>query len=337
VLCHLIAADIHEDNECDQDCFQDPGAHPQTPSRELYHNGRSVKAMTTRGIVQSLLAVLLWSVLAFLSLQLSRMPPFLLIGIALCVGSLCGVHRIRQWRVPLRVLLLGVYGLFGFHLCLFLALRLAPPVEANLINYLWPLLIVVLSPLFVPGLRLAPRHIAAAILGLAGAALIVTGGRFGFQARSLPGYALAAAAAFIWASYSLLSGRIRSFPNAAIGLFCLCAGVLSLLIHFLLEPRYALQLKDLPLLAALGVGPMGAAFFLWNAGLRNGDPRVIGSFAYITPMLSSLVLILGGSGRITVLTGAAMALIIGGSVIGSLDSLRPVEDQRQDGRGAPSA
>ena len=305
--------------------------------------------MSTKGVIQSLLAVLLWSVLAFVSLQLSRMPPFLLIGIALCIGSLCGVHKIAQWRVPARVLLLGIYGLFGFHLCLFLALRMAPPVEANLINYLWPLLIVVLSPVFMPGLRLSPRHVAAAILGLAGAALIVTGGRLGFQWRSLPGYALAAAAAFIWASYSLMSGKIRTFPNAAIGLFCLCSGLLSLVMHFLFEPRYAIVLKDLPLLAILGVGPMGAAFFLWNAGLRNGDPRVIGSFAYLTPMLSSLLLILGGSGRITVVTGAAMALIIGGSVVGSVGSLRPAkvgaaevraaeggpaEVPRQEGRGS---
>jgi drug/metabolite transporter (DMT)-like permease len=302
----------------------------QTPRGELYHNGRTVKE-TTKGIIQSLLAVLLWSVLAFLSLRLSRMPPFLLIGIALCIGSLCGIHKVRQWRVPFRVLLLGIYGLFGFHFCLFLALRLAPPVEANLINYLWPLLIVVLSPLFHPGLRLAPRYIMAAFLGLAGAALVVTGGRFGFQPRALPGYALAGASALIWATYSLASGRIRSFPNAAIGLFCLCSGGLALVMHFLLEPRYALQLGDLPLLALLGIGPMGAAFFLRNAGLRNGDPRVIGSFAYLTPMLSSLVPILGGSGRITVLTGAATALIVGGSVAGSLGGARPAEDSRQEG------
>ena len=293
-----------------------------------------MKGVMTRGIIPSLLAVLLWSVLAFLSLQLSRMPPFLLIGIALCIGSLCGVHRIREWRVPPRVLLLGIYGLFGFHFCLFLALRLAPPVEANLINYLWPLLIVVLSPVLRPGLRLAPRHVVAAALGLVGAALIITGGRFGFQARWLPGYALAAGSALIWATYSLISGRIRSFPNAAIGLFCLCSGVLSLLMHFLFEPRYAIALQDLPLLALLGIGPMGAAFFLWNAGLRNGDPRVIGSFAYLTPMLSSLVLILGGRGRLTAITGVAMALIIGGSVVGSLGGLQPEPDARREERGA---
>ena len=275
-----------------------------------------------KAVVQSLLAILLWSVLAFLALQLSRMPPFLLIGIALCTGALCGVHRISQWRVPLKVLLLGVYGLFGFHFCLFMALRMAPAVEANLINYLWPLLIVLLTPLFLRGYALKARHIAAACMGLAGAFLIVTGGMLKFDGGSLPGYLLAGASAFIWASYSLLTKRVASFPNAAIGLFCLCSGALSLVVHFLVEPRYAFALRDLPLLLALGLGPMGAAFFLWDAALKNGDPRIIGSFAYLTPLLSTLLLIATGSGRFTIVSAIAMVLIVGGSVLGSFTAAK---------------
>jgi drug/metabolite transporter (DMT)-like permease len=275
-------------------------------------------AVKSKPIVQALCAMLLWSMLAFLSVQLSRMPPFLLIGCALVIGSLCGVHRIPQWRVRPGVLLLGVYGLFGYHFCLFMALRLAPPVEANLINYLWPLLIVILSPLFLAGYSLKARHVAAAVLGLTGAALIVTGGSLSFDSRYLPGYLLAALAAFIWSSYSLMTKRVRSFPNAAIGLFCFCSGLLSLLMHFLLEPRYVFALRDFPLLILLGLGPMGAAFFLWNAALRDGDPRVIGSIAYLTPMLSTLVLIVSGSGVFTLQSGAAIVLIVGGSVVGSL-------------------
>ena len=262
--------------------------------------------------------MLLWSMLAFLSVQLSRVPPFLLIGLALIIGALCGVRRISQWRVPAKVLLLGVYGLFGYHFCLFMALRLAPPVEANLINYLWPLLIVILSPLILPGYSLRARHIGAAVMGLAGAALIVTGGRLSFDSRYLPGYLLAAVAAFVWSSYSLMTKRIKSFPNAAIGLFCFCSGLLSLLMHFLLEQSYAFALRDVPLLALLGLGPMGAAFFLWNAALRDGDPRVIGSIAYLTPLLSTLVLIVSGSGAFTLQSAAAIVLIVGGSAIGSL-------------------
>ncbi len=274
--------------------------------------------MQSKATIQALSAMLLWSMLAFLSVQLSGIPPFLLIGLALIIGALCGAHRLSQWRVPAKVLLLGMYGLFGYHFCLFTALRLAPPVEANLINYLWPLLIVVLSPVFLAGFSLKARHIAAALLGLAGAALIVTGGRLSFDSRYMPGYLLAALAAFIWSSYSLMTRRIKSFPNAAIGLFCLCSGLLSLLMHFLLEPRHDFALKEVPLLILLGIGPMGAAFFLWNAALRNGDPRVIGSIAYLTPLLSTLVLIVSGSGRFTFQAGIAIVLIVGGSVVGSL-------------------
>lgn len=274
--------------------------------------------MQARAFVQSLAAVLLWSTLAWLALSLSRMPPFLLVGAALVIGALCSLHKVREWRVPWRTLALGVYGLFGFHFCLFLALRYAPAVEANLVNYLWPLLIVVLSPLFLRGYSLTLRHVLAAALGFSGAVLIVTGGKLGFSAQYAHGYALAGASAFIWASYSLMTKRVQPFPNAAIGLFCLVAGALSLAMHFVFEPAYALAPADVPVLLVLGLGPMGAAFFLWDAALKNGDPRVIGALAYLTPLLSTLLLILSGSGRYSHTALIAMLLIVGGAVLGSL-------------------
>src|SRR5439155_282145 len=78
--------------------------------------------------------------------RLRHVPPFFLVGTALLLGATSGARGIRVRGLRPAVLLLGVYGLFAYHFCLFLALRLAPPIEANLINYLWPLLIVVLSP-----------------------------------------------------------------------------------------------------------------------------------------------------------------------------------------------
>jgi len=272
---------------------------------------------SSKAIGQSLAAIALWGVLAYLALALAHVPPFLLVGSALLVGGLCGLHRVAQWRVPATTLLLGVYGVFGFHFCLFLALRNAPPVEANLINYLWPLLIVVLSPLFLRGYSLGVRHVAAALLGFAGAALIVTGGHIDFRPEHAAGYGLACASAFIWASYSLLTKRVAPFPNAAIGLFCLIAGALSLGMHFALEPRYTFVARDYPLLLVLGLGPMGSAFFLWDAALKNGDPRIIGSLAYLTPMLSTLVLVATGRGTLSAVSALAMALIVGGAVLGS--------------------
>lgn len=266
--------------------------------------------------IQALCAVLLWSTLAWLGLNLSHVPPFLLVGTALMIGSLCSVHRCAQWSVPFGTLLLGIYGLFGFHFCLFMALRVAPPVEANLINYLWPLLMVVFSPVFLPGYSLKIHHVVAALLGLSGAVLIVTGGAFHFRSEYRYGYMLAAISAWIWASYSLMTRRVKPFPGAAIGLFCLCSGLLSLLMHGLLERPYVWVAHDIPFLLVLGLGPMGGAFFLWDAALKKGDPRTMGSLAYLTPMLSTLLLVWVGGGSWTRVLGIAMMLIVSGAILG---------------------
>src|SRR5450755_865604 len=144
-------------------------------------------------------AIALWATLASLGGALARVPPFLLTGLALVIGSMPAWPLARQWRVPASTLALGVYGLFGFHFLLFIALRHAPPVEANLVNYLWPLLIVVLAPALLPAMPLRPMHVGAALVGFAGAALAIVGG------RELPGtfawgYVPALGSAFIWAS-----------------------------------------------------------------------------------------------------------------------------------------
>src|SRR6187431_255139 len=126
-------------------------------------------------------AITLWALLASLGVSLRHIPPFLLTGIALVIGSLLSLPFVArdesQWRIPASTLALGVYGLFGFHFLLFIALRLAPPVEANLVNYLWPLLIVVLAPLLLPGMRLRAAHAGAAVAGFAGAAIAILGAR----------------------------------------------------------------------------------------------------------------------------------------------------------------
>lgn len=241
-------------------------------------------------------AIALWASLAALGVALSHVPPFLLTGLALLVGSLIALPLSRfdwrLWRVPASTLAVGVYGLFGFHFLLFIALRHAPPVQANLVNYLWPLGIVVMAPLFLPGVSLTARHVLAALIGFAGAALAILGrGGDGAEAVWAWGYIPAAGSAFIWASYSLLTKRVAPFPTAAIGSFALASGVLSLLCHVLLEPSAALSAADWGLIGLLGLGPLGGAFFLWDAALKRGDPRQIGVLSFLTPLLSTITLL----------------------------------------------
>jgi len=147
-------------------------------------------------------AITLWVSLAALGVTLQHVPPFMLTGISLLIGSLVALPlsglNWRVWRLPWPTLALGVYGLFGYHFLLFMALRHAPPVQANLVNYLWPLGMVVMAPLFLPGTKLTRKHLVAAIVGFTGAALAITGGQGLSSLVDAPswGYLWALAAAF---------------------------------------------------------------------------------------------------------------------------------------------
>ena|SRR5665647_1329598 len=268
-------------------------------------------------------AIVLWATVASLGVLLKHIPPFLLTGISLLMGSLLALPFVlqdkRQWKIPVSTLALGVYGLFGFHFLLFLALRSAPPVEANLVNYLWPLFMVVLAPLFLAGVQLRGVHVAAALLGFSGAAIAILGasqdaaGEGGWAWGYLP----ALGSAFIWASYSLLTKRVTPFPTAAIGLFGMVSGVLSLLCHWTLESPVVLSDRDWLLLLVMGLGPLGGAFFLWDKALKLGDARQIGILSYLTPLGSTALLMALGGRSLSWSIGLAAVLIIGAAVLGT--------------------
>lgn len=266
-------------------------------------------------------AIALWASLAALGVALSHVPPFLLTGLSLLVGSLIALplsrFNLRQWRVPPATLAVGVYGLFGYHFLLFMALQNAPPVQANLVNYLWPLGIVVMAPLFLPGMSLTSRHVFAALLGFAGAALAILGGRPADPGAPLWawGYIPALMSAFMWASYSLLTKRVKPFPTSAIGSFALVSGVLALLCHVWLEPAVSLSGTDWALIGLLGLGPLGGSFFLWDAALKRGDARQIGVLSFLTPLLSTLVLLTLQGEMPSLSVGLAALMIVSAAVI----------------------
>jgi drug/metabolite transporter (DMT)-like permease len=264
-------------------------------------------------------AIALWATLAPVSVRLAHLPPFLTAGCALLIGSLVALPWSRfQWRlafVPASTLALGIYGLFGYHFLLFIAFRTAPAVQANLVNYLWPLLIVVLAPLFNKHIQLKPRQVIAAISGFAGAALVMTGGN-AISTEFNVGYLAALASAFIWATYSLMTQRVAAFHTAAIGMFGWVSGLLSLACHFALEAPTLLNPQDIGLLIWMGLGPLGLAFYAWDAALKIGNAQQIGLLSFITPLGSTVLLLIDKQEALTPLVAWAGVLIVGGAWLG---------------------
>lgn len=288
-------------------------------------------------------AVLLWSLLALLTVGTAPVPPLQLNAVCFAIGGTIGLVWVAatgglgQLRaVPIRVYVFGTTGLFGYHLLYFSALRAAPAAEAGLIAYLWPLLIVLFSGL-LPGERLKPGHILGGLIGFAGAALIVSSGHGTLNTAHLPGYALAFGCALTWAVYSVVSRQLGAIPTASVAVFCLAASSLSALAHIAIEDTvWPTEPMGWLAMAGLGLGPVGLAFFIWDVGVKRGDIQLLGVASYAAPVLSTFALILAGQAEATLTILAAAALIAGGAALAARASARrPLVSSRSAGKSLP--
>lgn len=292
--------------------------------------------MKLRATLTGFAAILMWSFLALLTAASGKMPPFQLSAICFAIGSVPGIvvlilkpERLKLLRQPAKVWIVGIAGLFGYHFLYFTALRNAPAVEAGLIAYLWPLLIVVGSAL-LPGERLRWYHVTGAIAGLAGTILIVGRNGFHFEGAYAIGYCAAFLCAFTWSGYSLLTRRFDAVSTDVVTGFCLATSVLSLACHIGLEttiwPETILQWIAV---VGLGLFPVGAAFYAWDYGVKNGDIQILGAASYAAPLLSTLILTLFGFAEPSWGIAGACLLVTGGAVLAAHRMIlrRPPEPQ----------
>lgn len=289
--------------------------------------------MKTRATLIGFTAILMWSFLALMTAASGTMPPFQLSAITFAIGSLPGIalfiarpERLKELRQPPKVWLAGVGGLFGYHFLYFTALRNAPAVEAGLIAYLWPLLIVVGSAL-LPGEKLGWHHIVGAFSGLAGTVLIVAKNGLAFDPAYSLGYAAAFLCAFTWAAYSLISRKFEAVSTDVVTGFCLATSILSLICHLGLETTvWPDTVQQWVAVVGLGLLPVGLAFYVWDYGVKNGDIQILGASSYAAPLLSTLILIIFGFGDISARIGLACVLITGGAVLAAKDMVLRKKD-----------
>ena len=286
--------------------------------------------MTSRtATLIGLTAILMWARLSGMTVATGTIPAFQLAAMTFAIGGTVGVltwigrpDALKALRQPPVAWVVGVIGLFGYHALYFLALRFAPPAEAGLLNYLWPLLIVLFSAL-LPGERLAPHHVIGAALVLAGTVLLFVGAGASFAADQMPGLIAAFVAAFVWATYSVLSRRRKAVPTDAVAGFCLATAALAILAHVMVEVTvWPATLTQWLAVVGLGIGPVGAAFYAWDIGMKRGDIRVLGAASYATPLLSTAFLILAGYAKPSANIALAALLIAGGGLVAAKDMFR---------------
>ncbi len=276
----------------------------------------------TRATLIGTTAILMWALLAALTIGTAPVPPLQLNAMCFGLGGAIGLVWIAFGRgfgvlrgVGWTVYALGAVGLFGYHFLYFTAFRIAPYAQTGLIAYLWPLFIVLLSGL-LPGETLRPLHLIGAGLAFCGAALIVLGGGMSAGPGATAGIGLAFLCAVTWAGYSVLSRKLGDVPTEAVTVFCLLTAVMSAVSHLALEttawPQGTLGWAST---LALGTGPVGLAFFTWDIGMKRGDIQMLGTLSYAAPLLSTLVLIATGHAAATPVLGLAALAITGGAAL----------------------
>ncbi len=280
---------------------------------------QSSKAATLLGVG----AILLWATLATLTAVTRQIPPFQTTAIVFAVGGAL-IAAVAVLRGRARLLrptpvsfALGLYGFFGYHALYFAALKLAPPAEASLITALWALFIVLFSAL-LPGHRLRAGHILGALMGLAAGTLLAWDklGKGGGGAAETLGFALAFGCALVWSSYSVASRLLAELPSESLALPCLATSGLAFACTALFETWVAPpDLLSWLALAALGAGPVGAAFVLWDVGMKQGNVPLLGVLSYAALILSTALLVLFRLAEPTWSLAVACAMIVAAAAI----------------------
>lgn len=276
---------------------------------------------STQSFFLGLLAIVCWGSLATLGNLVIHLPPFYVLGVTFLLGSVPAWIKPKELFPDFKTSAWGIFGYFAYHFFLFYSFRYAPAIEANLINYLWPMILVILTPVFFQNQKLKWYHFFGAGLAAAGCGVLVWAKGADLKLENFTGYLLALGAAITWPVYSIVKKKMGASTVWSVGGFCLGAGVLCLLSHAMIEPRVVLQWHDAWIILLMGIGPFGIAFYAWDRAMAKGDTRMIGALSYLTPVLSTLSLVLFAGQSLNLNTAIAMVLIIGGASSGLLDFL----------------
>ncbi len=278
------------------------------------------------------LAIPLWAMWPSLALRTAPLPPLETLALAFACGwiSFSALHMhageatpgstagSRQEWLPA---LVYAAALSGGDLCFLLALHRIPAAQANLLSYLWPVMLVVLGAA-AGAFRLGLRQLAGLAMGFAGATILIWDGHVVLSAG---GIALALLSGGLWAAYCVFRLVWKRPAGNLLARGCGVSALLCACLHLLLEPTIVPSATNLVAISIAGFFALGLGNFLWDLGFRRGDGHLLAVMSYATPLCSALLLAALGSALLT------WNLLFGGLVIVSAGLLSRTGDQA--GRG----
>lgn len=246
------------------------------------------------------MALVLWACGALLVVSIGNLPPFEIQTFIFSLSFLVSFLKIsykRSWHqlteVPKCMWFIGVLGIFFANLFFVSAFQYAPPEKVDLINYLWPVMVILFSPL-LPNEILKKHQLCGALLAFLGVTVLLTNGKgfSGFELSHWKGYLLSFLNAFFWTIFILFNRKYKSIPNEMIGLYCGIGALLAFTAHCLFETFVLPSLEQLLYLCILGIFCQGMGYLFWDHGIKKGYYKLLCTLSYIAPILSMSLLVL---------------------------------------------
>lgn len=265
-------------------------------------------------------AVLIWSSAAPVIASAVGVDPFLYValgdGVAAAVFLLMWIVQRKNplpalKAVPLWLYGLGLIGISVHNLTWVAAVQQAPPLEATLIIYTWPLLLIVFSTISLRQ-KFHWYHLVAGMLGLAGVAALLVGRGLGLEGFQLmPGHLWAIVSALSWSVFSAVAARYPDQGSDFLGVVFFLSAAINGCIWLLYLGAPAAPVQSLWIVGAASIF-FALGYAMWDFGMKHGNAQLIGVASFLTPVLSAIYLVLLGQAALTIYLALALVLVVAG-------------------------
>ncbi len=217
---------------------------------------------------------------------------------------------------------LGFLGTYIYYLFLYLGYAKAKGLEVLVVQYTWPILIVVLS-VFILKERLTFKKVAAIVLGFLGVLIVLSKGDLSQIEVSNPSVILlVGAGAFCFALFSVLSKTIKKSAIVVVSLYFLVALMASFIsMHYFSEFKLPASNEIVPILLN-GVLVNGYSYIFWKKALQTTEASYLAPFTYIAPILSAIYLVLFFDEPFLMAYGVGLMLIIAGGLVNAMGKVK---------------